>query len=989
MQTPHRRAPNLLFILLCPVLLAVDRAAVESQALYELEKEPAYWDAQARATLDAALKLHPRNHRAKNIILFLGDGMGVSTVSAARILRGQMAGASGEESMLAMDTFPYVALSKTYSVDKQVADSASTATAYHCGVKANAKTVGLSANAVAYECNTTFGNEVFSVLRRAKAQGKSVGIVTTTRVQHASPAAAYAHSVSRSWYSDADLPAIAHKQGCVDIATQMVTNFDIDVILGGGRMYMTPKGTPDPEYPTSSSRKGDRKDKRNLIDVWLKAKPNKRSHYVWHRKDFDEINAKTTDRLMGLFEPKDMRFEVFRNSSRDPSIVEMTEKAIQILSKNPKGYFLFVEGGRIDHGHHDGIAKLALTETVMFDRAIERAAQLTRENDTLTVVTADHSHVFTFGGNTPRGNPIFGLAPKKADDKMPFTSILYANGPGYVHINGTRGNITMVDFCEYKLMPFRCGTDDEEYMQQAAVPLDAETHGGEDVVIYAKGPMAHLFHGVKEQNYVAHVMAYAACLEPYKNCPPHSHNHEELHADYWNHKGKEALHSALNIQPNVHKAKNLILFLGDGMGITTVTAARILKGQLAGASGEETSLVMDTFPHLALSKTYNVDQQMPDSAGTATAYLCGVKANYGTVGVTAATPRSNCRATYGNEVTSVLHRAKRAGKSVGIVTTTRVQHASPSANYAHSADRSWYSDSDLPTEAVKNGCHDIAYQLVHNTEINVILGGGRQYMFPKDKQDPEYPKYTGDRNDGQNLVAEWMKNKTNVKYVWNKAEFDAVNPARTDYLMGLFEPKDCRYELERDPGRIDHGHHGGKAKRALYEAVEFDRAIGRAAELTSELDTLSVVTADHSHVFAFGGYSARGNPVLGVSRSLADDDKRFTTAVYGNGPGYQIDNGTRPDMNESISSSNDYRQQAPVPLGSETHGIEDVAIFAKGPMSHLFHGVQEQSYIAHVMAFAACLEPYETCTLPDHAGVFHPSLTLLLLGLLLFSLCTV
>nr|XP_046248779.1 alkaline phosphatase, intestinal, tandem duplicate 1 [Scatophagus argus] len=514
MQMPHCRAPNLLLIFtLGPTLLAVGRATMESQALHDLEKDPAYWDAQARATLNAALKLRPRNHQAKNIILFLGDGMGVSTVSAARILRGQMEGKSGEETMLAMDTFPYVALSKTYSVDKQVADSASTATAYHCGVKANAKTVGLSAKAVAYECNTTFGNEVYSVLRRAKAQGKSVGVVTTTRVQHASPAAAYAHSVSRSWYSDADLPSSAHKQGCVDIATQLVTNFDIDVILGGGRMYMTPKGTPDPEYPTSNSRKGDRKDKRNLIDVWLKAKPNKMSHYVWHRKEFDEINVKTTDRLMGLFEPKDMRFEVFRNSTRDPSIVEMTEKAIQILSKNPKGYFLFVEGGRIDHGHHDGIAKLALTEAVMFDRAIQRAAQLTRESDTLTVVTADHSHVFTFGGNTPRGNPIFGLAPKKADDRMPFTSILYANGPGYVHINGTRGNITMVDYY------------DEEYMQQAAVPLDAETHGGEDVAIYAKGPMAHLFHGVKEQNYVAHVMAYAACLEPYSKCPPHLHSH--------------------------------------------------------------------------------------------------------------------------------------------------------------------------------------------------------------------------------------------------------------------------------------------------------------------------------------------------------------------------------------------------------------------------------------------------------------------------------
>uniref|UniRef100_A0A3Q3GE87 alkaline phosphatase n=1 Tax=Labrus bergylta TaxID=56723 RepID=A0A3Q3GE87_9LABR len=480
---------------------------------------------------------------------------------------------------------------------------------------------------------------------------------------------------------------------------------------------------------------------------------------------------------------------------------------------------------------------------------------------------------------------------------------------------------------------------------------------------------------------------------------------EELHASYWNHQGREALHSALSAQRNLHQAKNLILFLGDGMGIPTVTAARILKGQLAGKSGEESSLVMDTFPNVALSKTYNVDQQMPDSAGTATAYLCGVKANYGTLGVSASTPRYNCSATKGNEVTSILHRAKQAGKSVGIVTTTRVQHASPGAAYAHTANRNWYADSDLTPEAVKNGCRDIAYQLVHNTEINVILGGGRQYMFPNNTQDPEYPSFTGVRNDGTHLVTEWMKNKKNVEYVWNKAGFDAVNPATTDFLMGLFEPKDCRYELERDQsmdpsltemvekaikilsknpkgfflfvednGRIDHAHHDGKAKKALYEAVEFDRSIGRAAELTSELDTMSVVTADHSHVFAFGGGSARGNSVLGKFHTQ-NDDKHFTMAVYGNGPGYQLS----------------MELQAPVPLDSETHGIEDVAIFAKGPMSHLFHGVQEQSYIAHVMAYAACLEPYEDCKLPppNQAASIHPSLLLLLLGLLLLSLCSV
>lgn len=85
--------------------------------------------------------------------------------------------------------------------------------------------------------------------------------------------------------------------------------------------------------------------------------------------------------------------------------------------------------GRIDHGHHDGIAKLALTETVMFDQAVHRAAQLTRESDTLTIVTADHSHVFTFGGNTPRGNPIFGMIQKTNSDCLP---------DGHLHENYTQ-----------------------------------------------------------------------------------------------------------------------------------------------------------------------------------------------------------------------------------------------------------------------------------------------------------------------------------------------------------------------------------------------------------------------------------------------------------------------------------------------------------------------------------------------------------------------
>ncbi|NXK61694.1 PPBI1 phosphatase, partial [Sylvietta virens] len=479
----------------------------------DAEKTPGYWNKGARRRLEVALALQPAAQRAKNIILFMGDGMGLSTMSAARIYKGQLAGGSGEESVLAMETFPHTALAKTYTIDRQVPDSAGTGTAYLCGVKANAKTLGLSGAAVYGKCRTTFGNEVDSVLHRARLAGKSVGIVTTTRVQHASPGAAYAHSASRGWYADANMPKEALRDGCKDIAYQLVHNTDINVILGGGRMYMTPKWTPDPEYPEDPDQNGTRKDGRDLIAEWLSAKQVhwlcscwQGARYVWDKKGLDAVDDDSVSHLMGLFEPKDMKYELNRNTSTDPSIVEMTEKAIRVLRRNPNGFFLFVED-EIDHGHHSGRAKQALMEAVMLDRAVARAGELTSPADTLTVVTADHSHVFTFGGSTPRGNSIFGLAPKKAKDKRAYTSILYGNGPGYSIRDGARPAASLP------------AAEDKDYRQQAAVPLETETHSGEDVVVLAQGPMAHLFHGVQEQHYIAHAMAYAACLEPYATEP--------------------------------------------------------------------------------------------------------------------------------------------------------------------------------------------------------------------------------------------------------------------------------------------------------------------------------------------------------------------------------------------------------------------------------------------------------------------------------------
>ncbi|XP_039861810.1 alkaline phosphatase, tissue-nonspecific isozyme [Simochromis diagramma] len=490
---------------------------------------------------------------------------------------------------------------------------------------------------------------------------------------------------------------------------------------------------------------------------------------------------------------------------------------------------------------------------------------------------------------------------------------------------------------------------------------------------------------------------------------------QEKDPKFWNTWAQRTLKNALTLQElNKNKAKNLILFLGDGMGVPTVTAARILKGQLNGQSGEETQLEMDKFPFVSLSKTYNTNAQVPDSAGTATAYLCGVKANEGTLGVSAAAVRSQCNTTQGNEVTSILKWAKDAGKSVGIVTTTRVNHATPSAAYAHCVDRDWYSDNEMPVEALQAGCKDIARQLFENIpNIDVIMGGGRKYMFPKNMSDVEYPnilKHSGTRKDGRNLVQEWVDRMKDKKkhYVWNKTQLLSLNPNNVDYLLGLFEPGDMIYDLERntesDPsltemvdvaikilkknpsgfyllvegGRIDHGHHEGKAKQALHEAVEMDRAIGRAGFLTSDHETLTIVTADHSHVFSFGGYTPRGNTIFGLAPMLSDvDQKPFTSILYGNGPGYKVINGARENVSAVDYKGNNYQAQAAVPLNSETHGGEDVAVFAKGPLAHLLHGVHEQNYIPHVMAYAACIgQNREHCMSPNGSAGLRPAFSI-------------
>lgn len=432
---------------------------------------------------------------------------------------------------------------------------------------------------------------------------------------------------------------------------------------------------------------------------------------------------------------------------------------------------------------------------------------------------------------------------------------------------------------------------------------------------------------------------------------------------------------------------NVIFFLGDGMGVSTVTAARIFAGQQQGQPGEDHSLSFEAFPNVALVKTYNTDAQVSDSAGTMSAIMTGEKTRIGHISVGASVAHDDCRAALANEQPTLLELAEDRGLATGVVSTARITHATPAATYAHVPNRNWESDSQLPEAAAEAGCRDIARQLVefdHGDGIEVMLGGGRAPFLPGSADDLEYPEAHGVRSDGRDLIREWVDGHPGARYVWNRSDFESLFPADAGPVLGLFEPSHMQFEADRgrDPGgepslaemtrfaieklqghpdgfflmveggRIDHAHHGSNAYRALGDTVALADAVETALALTDPADTLIVVTADHSHTMTISGYPRRGNPILGKVESVdgavaADSEGRpYTTLSYANGPGYREE---LPDLTDVDTRGLDYRQLGTIPLESETHGGEDVAAYATGPGAEQVRGVMEQNRLFHVM----------------------------------------
>ena len=448
---------------------------------------------------------------AKNVIFFLGDGMGPTVVTAARIYKYGETGQLEFQKQLERS-----ARIKTYSDDAQTTDSAPSMGSYMTGVKAKNEVISMTAATIASGTNkpsadpTTLvanavnncavgnGASVPTLLELAKAAGKATGSITTTELTHATPAATYAHICNRN--AQFHIAAQLAPNG-VGYNTALTKGADmgVDVLMGGGLNHFTP-------YNVTTNPKG-RVDLRDLT-----AEMTAVGYTVALNKTAMAAAPNTTTKFLGLYSATShLEYELDRAAQTtagaglgltQPTLAEMTVKSIKMLSNNANGYFLMVEGGRIDHALHNTNAKRALEDTIAFDDAIAAAIAEVKLTDptlanTLIVVTADHDHTMTYNGYGKIGNPILDInrsysngADSSDVNGINYTTLVFGNGPNRVNVARTPLTTATVTA--------------DNYLQESGVRTAAgsETHGGGDVMLFATGAGAKTFKGTMDNTQV-------------------------------------------------------------------------------------------------------------------------------------------------------------------------------------------------------------------------------------------------------------------------------------------------------------------------------------------------------------------------------------------------------------------------------------------------------------------------------------------------------
>jgi alkaline phosphatase len=317
-------------------------------------------------------------HSVKNVIVLMGDGFSAGHVAATRWYKG---------SNLALDEMVCGAI-RTYTAESIITDSAPAATAFACGIKTSDKFLGVMPDNVTISFVDKPSEEqkmkpIASVLEGAKLVGKSTGLIATSQIQHASPAGYSSHWPDRGNYNE--------------IAEQMVYQ-NVDVVFGGGKKYLLPE-----------SEEGTRTDGENLVDV-LKGKGY---DFIETR---DELISQKKSKVWGMFAPKDMSYEMDRETfhPEQPSLAEMTEKAIELLSQNKKGFFLFVEGSKIDWASHANDPIGVISDMLAYDDAVRVALEFAaRDKRTLVMGFADHGNGGMTIGSRDTDNTYSKMKPEE------------------------------------------------------------------------------------------------------------------------------------------------------------------------------------------------------------------------------------------------------------------------------------------------------------------------------------------------------------------------------------------------------------------------------------------------------------------------------------------------------------------------------------------------------------------------------------------------
>jgi alkaline phosphatase len=354
---------------------------------------------------------------ARSAILFIGDGMGPQIVSIVKVYAERSLGR--ELNMVRLANTGVAGFMTTHSEDRLVTDSAASGTAIATGFKTNNGVVGM----------TSDGEEARNLFEEAVEHGKSVGVVTTTSVTDATPAVFMAHVPSRDSH--------------FDIAKQILES-NVSVVLGGGSMFFLP-----PE-------RGRRPDGADLTE---------RAKDLGFEVVFEShgLAAASGKRLLGLFAPDCIPYELLRDEARIPSLSEMMERALDILADDPDGFLLVVEGGRIDHAEHDNSIADAIADFLAFDDAVGEAMTCQGRDSSLTIiVTADHDCGGPAITGTSYAYPSYDYLDKIAEGKSQFLRWIsghhtatmvpvFAGGPGAERFGGVMDNTHLHDNLEWLL----------------------------------------------------------------------------------------------------------------------------------------------------------------------------------------------------------------------------------------------------------------------------------------------------------------------------------------------------------------------------------------------------------------------------------------------------------------------------------------------------------------------------------------------------------